>query len=347
MRRLIQLRELGILAAAVALFVALSLARPETFFTEDNILRVAMQISLLTILATGMTYLFIAGELDLSIGSLYGLGAILMASFIVDYGIAPWGAAALVLALGLVVGIFNGFVTTVLGVPSFIVTLGMLSLLRGITLVLSGAFPIDFSSGYSSSLFSLVAGHVGDVPAQVFWMLGIGLVGALVLKLTRFGYHVYATGGNPRAARAMGIDTRRVKVACFVLTALLTALVAVIQGGWLRSGDPTTGIGFELNVIGAVIIGGVALTGGEGSVYGTLVGAAILGMLSNGIVLLGVNGNWNQIFIGAIIVAAGSLDVGLRRVGGLGTALARIRGVRVVEPAREEVRERPKPSESI
>jgi ribose transport system permease protein len=219
------------------------------------------------------------------------------------------------------VGIVNGLITTFVGVPSFIVTLGMFSLLRGAALVLSGAFPITFPPELQSSFFSIAAGTVLGVPAQVIWMVVVLVVGGLVLKLTPFGYHVYATGGNAAASLASGIRTMRVKNYCFILTGASVGLIAALQAGWLKTVSPTTGSGFELQVIGAVIIGGVALQGGEGSVYGTFLGAAILGMLNNGIVLLGVDGNYTQIFIGLIILVAASLDVTLRREGKLAEML--------------------------
>jgi ribose/xylose/arabinose/galactoside ABC-type transport system permease subunit len=313
-------RQLGITAVALALFVFFSLTA-DHFFEIGNILDVGRLVAFTTIVGVAMTYLFIAGEFDISVGSHYAFATIVMGILVAEEGFGPWSAAIVVIVMGAVVGSVNGLITTFVGVPSFIVTLGMFSLLRGAALVLSGAFPITFPPEMQSSFFSIAAGTVLGIPAQVIWMVVVLVVGGLVLKLTPFGYHVYATGGNAAASLASGIRTMRVKNYCFILTGASVGLIAALQAGWLKTVSPTTGSGFELQVIGAVIIGGVALQGGEGSVYGTFLGAAILGMLNNGIVLLGVDGNYTQIFIGLIIIVAATLDVTLRREGKLAEML--------------------------
>jgi ribose transport system permease protein len=306
------IRQAGITLVAVALFVFFSITAAH-FYEIGNILDTGRGIAFTAIVGIGMTFLFIAGEFDISVGSQYGLATIVMAILVGEHGFDPWLAALLVLAMGAAIGLFNGMVTTVIGVPSFIVTLGMYSALRGAALVLSGSFPINFPVGLKSAFFSAASGTVAGVPAQLLWMFLILVLGGAVLRLTPLGYHVYATGGNVSAARSSGIPTRRIKTYCFILTGVLCAFVGALQTGWFRTASPTTGSGFELQVIGAVIIGGVALSGGEGSVYGTFIGAVILGMLSDGIVLLGVDGNWTQIVIGVIIIVAACLDVLLRR----------------------------------
>ncbi len=146
-------------------------------------------------------------------------------------------------------------------------------------------------------------------------MIGIGIVGSFVLRKTRFGYNVFAVGGNAKAARAMGIRTGRVKTACFMIAAVLSAFASIAQVAWLRNADPIAGVDFLFEVMGAVILGGIAVTGGEGSVYGTFVGAFILAVLLDGLVLRGVSGDYNTVFEGAIIIVAGILDVTVRRQG--------------------------------
>jgi ribose transport system permease protein len=263
-----------------------------------------------------LTYLFIAGEIDLSVGSIYGLTEVFMALLIVNLDLNPWLAACGAILLGAFVGVINGSGTTVVGVPSFIVTLGMLSLLRGLALVTTAAIPVVYPDAVQSSFFIAANGRIaqlGGLPVQVVWGAVALAIGAWVLRNTRFGHHVYATGGNARAARASGINARGVKFMCFVLTGAACGVAGALEGGWLRSGFPTTGTGFELQVIAAVIIGGVALTGGEGSVYGTFLGVAVIGMLYNGLTLIGVQGNWNQFFIGLLIVVVGTGEVALKR----------------------------------
>lgn len=301
LRRLYQIREFGILAAAIGLFVALSIARPETFFTEDNILRVAMQISLLTILATGMTFLFIAGEIDLSIGAMYGLLALTISKMLFDWQWPPWVAMPAVIAIGAGIGSVNGFLTTRFRIPSFIVTLGMLGILRGIALVWIRTPPI----GRSPQFDQVTAGRLfGEIPVQILWMLGVVLIASFVLSRTKFGYHVYATGDNELAARNAGIDTRRVKLLCFVIVGALAGLAASILIGWVHGVSRGYGPGYELDVIAAVVIGGTSLFGGYGTIVGTFLGAALLTIVRNGLVQLGGEGRLQEAFLGAIIILA-------------------------------------------
>ena len=304
----------------------------EHFAELPNIYDMARVSTYLLIVGVPMTYLFIAGELDLSVGASFALTEVCMALLIVNSGFNPWLAGAVAVLIGAGIGAVNGFIVTVIGVPSFIVTLGMFSLLRGIALVATAAIPVVYPDSLHSTFFSAANGTISalrDLPVQILWGIGVVLVGAWVLRYTRFGYHVYATGGNVRAARATGISTRGVKFVCFVMTGAGCGLIGALEGGWLREGSPTTGTGFELQVIAAVIIGGVALTGGEGSIYGTVLGAAIIGMLYNGLVLIGVQGNWNQFFIGLLIVLVASGEVALKRKDDLRTFFRRFGTVTV------------------
>ncbi|MCE2526152.1 MAG: ABC transporter permease [Actinomycetia bacterium] len=312
--------QIALTVVAAVMFAWFSFSA-EHFFELSNIINVARQVAFTTIVGVGMTLLFISGEFDLSVGSNYAFCTIVLGWLIVAREVHPWVAALIVVGIACLIGVINGVITTVVGVPSFIATLGMLSLLKGGALVISGGFPFSYPKELESSFLSITAGSVGQIPAQVWWMLAALVIGILILRYTLFGYHIFATGGNRDAARASGINTRRVKIYCFVITAGLVGVISVLQGGWLRTASPTTGTGFELEVIGAVILGGVALFGGEGSVYGTFVGAFILGMMRNGIVLSGVNANWTRVAIGAIIIIAATLDVTLRREGKLASML--------------------------
>ncbi len=311
-RQIVRGRQFALTVAAVGIFAFFSIFA-ENFFSSSNIYDIARVAAIMAIPSVALTFVFIAGEIDLSVGSLYGLLAVLMGIGVVDFGLDPWASAAAVVAAGAILGAVNGFAISVVEVPSFIMTLGTYSLFRGVALVLTGGLPIIYPDEVRSSFFAATNGSVAGVPAQVIWGIAIIVIGALVLKWTRFGAHVYATGGNLRSARAAGINTRRVKFACFVMTGTACGVIAAIQSGWLREGSPLTGSGFELQVIAAVIIGGVALTGGQGSVYGTVVGTWIIAMLPNGLTLLGVQGNWNQVFIGLIIVLVAGAELAMQR----------------------------------
>ena len=309
-RRIVQMREFGILMAAVALFVGLSIARPDTFFTERNILNMAQGVSLLTIIAVGMTFLFIAGELDLSVGAAYGLLAMAMAKAVVAWEWSPAIAAPAVVLAGMAIGFVNGTLTTTFRIPSFIVTLGMLSILHGIGLLWVQVPPFG-RGGWWDQITGQKLG--GRVPAQIFWMIGVVVVAAWVLSKTKFGYHVYATGSNEQAAANAGINTRRVKLACFVLVGGLTGLASTILFGFTHGVSRDFGPGYELDVIAAVVIGGTNLFGGVGSVFGTFLGAAITRMITTGLILLGASSDSEQVAKGAVIILAVLLDIVIRR----------------------------------
>jgi ribose transport system permease protein len=311
---LLRMREISVLGATVVLFAALSLSAPTLFPVPNNLLLVARQISILAIIAIGMTFLFIAREIDLSAGSTYGFLVVCLAFLITKWSLDPWLAVLVTVFVGIVVGFVNGMVVTQFGIPSFIVTLGMLSILRGLALLLSGAWPILIKLPPEHSFLNITAGRAwGTVPMQVLWMIGLMLIASFVLRKTRFGAHVYATGGNEEAAILTGIPTKRVKVICFMMISGLCGIAAALLLGQMRSGYPLTGVGFELDIIAAVVIGGTPLFGGAGSVLGTLLGAAILGMITNGLVLLGASAHFEPVAKGLIIVGAILLDTLIRQ----------------------------------
>jgi ribose transport system permease protein len=316
-REVLLTRQAAMTVIAIILFIIFSVDA-NNFLTFGNLFDILRGTAFIGIVAVTWTYLLIAGELDLSVGATYGLGTILMA-WLVESGLDPWAAGFIILGFGIVVGLINGLITVYIGVRAFVVTLGMLSVLRGTGLAISGNFPITYPRDLHSSLYPIGAGTLWTIPAQAIWLFGVVIVGALVLSWTKFGYWVYATGGNEAAAREMGIPVKRIKLIAFVLVGFSCALIAVLQGAWLHSASPGTGIGFELQVIGAVLIGGASLAGGEGNIYGTVVGAAILGMVTNGLVLIGLPPASSLLASGAIIVIAGTIDALLRRAGGRAT----------------------------
>ncbi len=313
LQALLRMREFSILSATILLFIALSLATP-LFPQLDNILLVARQISILAVIATGVTFLFISGEIDLSIGSIYGFLGIVLASLIAKFELNPWLALLVVVILGAAIGLVNGTVTTRFGIPSFIVTLGMLSILRGGALLASGGWPVMIKLPRDDPFLNITSGHVGGlVPTQVFWMIGVMAIGGFVLSKTRFGSHVYATGGNQEAAILAGINTKWVKTINFMITGALCGIAAALLLGQHRNAFPLTGTGYELDIIAAVVIGGTPLFGGAGSILGTFLGAAVLGMITNGLVLLGASAYFEPVAKGSIIVAAILVDTLIRK----------------------------------
>ena len=321
-RHILGKREMGIFVAAVVLFIILTLMNQDgnvnKFIRPENLITIARQISLTTILAVGMTFIIISGEIDLSVGSAFAVTGIVLGLLIKQVELNPWLALVIALGLGTGIGFVNGSITTKLGVPAFVVTLGALSTLRGVALGLASGWPVaglppsrfyDVTGGYlvvqTNTYFS--------IPMQVIWM-GLFLVfGWWLLSTTRYGYHVYATGSNKQAAIFSGISTDRVKILTFMLMGFLVAVASSLQLGFFKSFQPTNGQGLELQVIAAVIVGGTNLFGGSGNIIGTFLGAVIIGMINNGLILAGVPVYWQFVVIGIIIVLAVVLDVQIRK----------------------------------
>jgi ribose transport system permease protein len=312
-RRLLQSRSLATTAAGITLFVAFSLATP-LFLTSDNLLNMIRNITFTAIVAVGMSYLLIAGEIDLSVGSTYGFLTMVMGILIVRAGLDPWLAMAAIILVGMAIGLINGLIVTRIGIPSFIVTLAALTAYRSLAVVVSNQLPINVDP--TGLFYDVTGGYIGgSFPWLIVWLAVVVIIGGFILSRTKFGAHVYATGGNVEAARNSGVAVRRVKTICFMITSGLCGVVAALLIGYLHIAAPITGTGFEFRVIGAVIVGGVALRGGRGTIYGSFVGAIIIGMISSGLVLLGFSQYWGDIVTGLLIVCTGALDIYVRLAG--------------------------------
>jgi ribose/xylose/arabinose/galactoside ABC-type transport system permease subunit len=302
LRKIFGAHEFGVLAATILLFLYCALF-VNNFMTSENLLSVAQQIAFIGIIGTGMTLLVIAGEIDLSVGSQYGFLSVVMAYTITELGLPIALSAVLVIVMGAAIGLVYGVITAIFKIPSFVVTLAGLAILRGAALLVTEGMPIQGST--DPTFHNLVGGNaIGSLAAQTVWMALVMIAFGFTLSRTKFGYDVYATGGNQQAARNAGIRAVRVKIICFCLLGALCGLAAVILVGWLGSANPLTGNGFELSVIAAVVVGGASLAGGVGSVTGTLLGALVAGLIGNALVLLGVDGNWQQVATGILILAA-------------------------------------------
>lgn len=311
LRRILLARDMALVGVAVLIFLFFALMAPH-FLSKFNLFNTLRSISLISIVAVGITFLLVAGEIDLSVGSMHGVLTVSMGLLVVTAGLSPWLAMPLVILLGLVLGTVNGLIVVRIGIPSFIVTLAMLVGYRSAALLLTNERPLAVRG---RELFYRVTGGdlMGEVPWLIIWMLVVVTIGGIVLARTRFGSHVYAVGGNPEAARNAGISLARIKLRCFMLTGALCGLVSALLFGYLRVAGPTAGTGFEFRVIGAAVVGGVALSGGRGSVFGSLMGALIIGMITSGMVLLGFSQNIGDVAAGLLIIVVGSLDILLRR----------------------------------
>ncbi len=277
----------------------------------------------LGLIALAMTLLMTAGEFDLSVGSLFGFAPVMMWT-LYNGGLLPLGAAFLVsLVVAALIGLVNGLFVTRLKIPSFLVTLGMLLVVRGTALFVTDGFPQRTWSAGGQGLANLLVGdfYIGSfrIYASLFWFAGAAIVLGYVLTHSKYGNWIQATGGNSVAAQARGVNVNRVKVALFVLTAVLSAFAGVISSIRTSAANPNSGSGYELEVIAMVVIGGTALTGGRGTIVGTVIGILILRVMRNGIVLIGVPGLAYNIFIGAIILGMMALHSWLERRHQAGT----------------------------
>lgn len=287
--------------AFVILLVVFSLSSP-WFLSVDNFLNIGRQTTLVSIIAVGMTFVIIARQIDLSVAStlaLSGMAAALAMSQINNSWIV--GAVA-GLGTGALVGLLNGILTTQLSIPSFLVTLGTLSVARGLAMMVTNTKPVIITNETYFAIFG--EGTFLGMPVPIAWTLAAMIVGILLLHYNVFGRRIYAVGGNPTAALYSGINTKWVTTAAFILTGTLAGLAALVLSARSHAARPDVVQGMELDVIAAVILGGCSLFGGRGYILGTLFGSLIIGTLNNGLVLLGVSSPMQLVIKGAIIVAA-------------------------------------------
>jgi ribose transport system permease protein len=273
------------------------------FLSPNNLLNILRQSATITVIAVGMTYVISCAEIDLSVGSVAGL-----ASVVTAMAVANWGVVAGVLAgllVGVVVGSINGGLVAGLGIPSFLVTLGMLGIAFGLAQWITDSAPQPILS-YAYNL-AFGSGNLGPFPGLVVWMAIFVAVGAIVLSKTRFGRQVLATGGNRMAAEFTGINTKRIKFEVLLISGTVAAFAGMLYAGRLQSGRFQWGQGDELSAIAAVILGGTSLFGGAGSVIGTLFGALLIGLINNGLILAGLDASQQQVIRGAIIILAVAL----------------------------------------
>lgn len=292
---------LGVWVVVVVLFIILALVS-DKFLLRDNLINLIRQISVTAIVALGATFIILAGEIDLSSGNMLALLGCTCATLMVRVGIPVVPAILLSVAMGGVIGYLVGLTVTRLKVPSFIATLGIQYVLQGAVLLLTGSKPV---TNLPESFLVLGRGYVCGIPVSTIFMVILFLIGAAVLRYSRFGRNVLAVGENPTAAHLSGINVNRVKVAVFVIGFALSAFGGTVLASRLSSGQPTSGVDVTLQALAAVYIGGST----KGSIMTTMAGALIIGMITNGLNLLGVDSYWQKVALGFIIVAAVSMDV--------------------------------------
>ncbi|MCA8111202.1 ABC transporter permease [Burkholderia cepacia] len=287
------------LVGLIVVCIAMMIASP-SFLSAANLENVLRQVSINAIIAVGMTCVILTGGIDLSVGSVMALSGTLAAGLMVA-GVNAVAALAIGIAVGLGFGFLNGLFVAFAGMPPIIVTLATMGIARGLALIYTGGYPID---GLPDWVAFFGSGKVFGIQAPVLIMLAVYAIAWLLLDRMPFGRYVYAIGGNEQATRLTGVRVARVKLIVYTLAGLTSALAAIVLAGRLMSGQPNAGVGFELDAIAAVVMGGTSISGGRGAILGTLVGALLLGVLNNGLNMIGVNPYVQNVIKGGIILLA-------------------------------------------
>jgi len=302
--------------AALLAFVILSLAS-EVFATQQNLFNVTRNFAFVGIIALGMTAVIVTGGIDLSVGAVLALSGMVI-GMSMNVGTPLWVAVPLALGTALLVGAFNGFMVAYVGVPSFVVTLGMLSIARSLAMVLSNNRMVYEFGPDQAKLLALGGGFIDvalpfrdaavRVPNPVVFLVALALVTGFAFRWTRWGRHIFAIGGNEAAANLTGVPVRLVKVSVYMLCSLGAGIAGILEVGWLGTITTSLGQGMELTVIAAAVIGGANLTGGTGTAFGAVVGAALIEVIRNSLILLGISTFWQGTFVGSFIVVAVLFD---------------------------------------
>lgn len=297
------LKRYGIVFILLLMVIGFTTVKP-VFLRSANIINIFRQVAVIGTLALGVTLIIITAGIDLSSGSVVALVGVITATLA-----APGNSIFLAIIIGLVIGavcgLINGAIIAKTGIPPFIATLGMMTAARGSALLFTGGKPV---SNISESFLYLGAGKIGPLPVPVLIFLLMGLITHIILRKTKFGKTIYSIGGNIQAAKLCGINVNKVLVIVYGYAGIMSAVGGIILTARVSSGNPTSGLAYELDAIAATVIGGTSLTGGVGLISGTIIGALIIGVLNNGLTLCGVSPNWQQIIKALIIVGAVTID---------------------------------------
>ena len=299
--------NMGILAALVVLCLILGIfpGTSEYFVTVKNLFNVLRQISTNLLLACGMTMVIILGGIDLSVGSVIALSGVLAAGGVVRYNLPIVPAMLLGVLIGIIFGLFNGFVISKTTIPPFIVTLATMNIARGLAGVYTGGSPVRV---VTKEWQWIGAGYVAGVPVPVIIMIIVFIVSLLIINRTKMGRYIYAVGGNNLAATYSGINVSTVKFFVYTYSGIMAGIAGIILASRMYFGQPTAGEGAEMDAIAAVVVGGTSMAGGSGKLGGTLIGALIIGILNNGLNLMNVNSFWQTVVKGIVILLAVTID---------------------------------------
>ena len=297
-------RRYGMLAVLVVLIVIFSFGS-KYFLTGDNIINVLRQVAVCGISAVGLTFIMLTGGIDLSIGTVIGMTGVMTAIAMVEWQIPMLLAVLIGLVTGLLIGLINGLLVTYVNIPALIATLGTMTSVRGLCFIVTGGLPV-YNFPESFDVFG--KGYISVIPVPVIIMVIILVIGWYVLNKTKYGRYLYAIGGNAEAARLSGINVKKNKVMTYVIAGLLSAVAGIVELSRLSSGQPNTGNGFEMTVITAVVLGGISVNGGEGKFFGVVVGVFVMGVLTNGMVMMNIYEYYQQLIKGIVLLVAVGFD---------------------------------------
>ena len=302
------LRKFGLPAVIILIIIAMSVVSP-VFLTRQNILNVLRQVSINGIMAVGLTLVILTGGIDLSVGALVAVTSVITGSLLIkDYSVPS--AVIIGVTAAVTFGLFSGTLISVFGLPPFIATLATMTICRGFALVYSDGRPFTI---LNKTFIGIGQGSTFDIPNPIWILLVVCVLAYLLLNFTVYGRHIYAFGGNRQAARLAGVRTKLVEISVYVISGFLAGVAAIILSARIRSGQPTAGDGYELDAIAATAIGGTSMIGGKGSVFGTVMGFIIIGVVSNSLTLLNVSSFYQQIVKGVIIIVAVMMDSQTKR----------------------------------
>jgi ribose transport system permease protein len=314
LKRFIRLDEFGVLIGLLAICLALTIAAPTTFPMPTNLLLVVRQASNIGIMALGMVFVISMGDIDLSVGSIYNLTLIVTAWLMADNGLKMnvWPAVAIGLLVGALCGLVNGVLSIWLKLPTFIVTLGTMSIYKGLGLVICRASPIT-NFPKNNFFFDVIGGNILGIPGSVVIWLVVAVALFLLYSRAAFGRRACAIGSNLQAARFSGVRVNQTRVIGMTLMGLISAISGLSALAFLQASDPNLGVGYEMFAIASAIIGGTAFSGGKGSIIGAIIGSLIIAVIRNGVVLLGISMYWNSSVTGTVIIAAVAIDYFIKR----------------------------------
>lgn len=309
-RQLMRSNEFGITVVLIGVVIIIGAFRPG-FFSFNSVSNVVQKSAFYGIMALGMVFLLSMGEIDLSIGSAYAV-SIAVGAVLIQSGLNPWLGGLMCIVVGVGLGAFNGILANSLRIPVIIITLGGLRMYRGLTLLITGNQTV-FGLPREHAFFQIVGGRVFDIPVVVWTFLLLTVVLSVIYTRTRFGFVIRAIGSNRKAAELSGISLHHYRMLALMLVGGLGGISGMLTLAFFSTADPNLGTGYELQAIAAAIIGGTALSGGQGTVVGALVGSLVIGVIGSGIVQFGVSANWSVFVTGAMIIVAVAIDALIRR----------------------------------